>query len=251
MPTSPGEADPAARGLTIIGVSAGYGANLVVREASLTIRPGEIVAVVGPNGSGKSTLLKAVTGGVPVRGGRVELDGVDVTRLERHVLARRGVAYLPQDNDVFRSLSVRENLELGGHQLRRAQTATAVQRVLERFPRLAGMQSRAAGRLSGGERRMLAIGRILMLRPIVALLDEPSVGLSPPASRALLEETVPALAAAGAAVLLVEQRAMQALQIADRACVMVAGRIVRHGLAAEIGRQEDIGDLFLGAEPSH
>src|SRR4051812_1837330 len=136
MPTSPDEPDPPVPGFVVDRVSAGYGAAVVVNDVSMTIGSGEIAAVIGPNGSGKSTLLKAVTGGLPARGGRVLLNGADVPGMPRHLLARRGLAYVPQQDDVFRSLTVRENLELGGYQLTRARAAKAAERVLDRFPGL-------------------------------------------------------------------------------------------------------------------
>src|SRR5438045_166813 len=182
---------PAERGLVVTGVTAGYGAHVVVRAVSATVAAGSVTAVVGPNGSGKSTLLKAVAGAVPVRAGEVLLDGVRVTDRPRHLLARQGLVYVPQENDVFRSLTVRENLELGAYVLPRREVRAAVDRVLARFPVLARRYTATAGTLSGGERRMLAVGRTLLRRPSVVLLDEPSAGLSPAASEELLAGTVP------------------------------------------------------------
>jgi branched-chain amino acid transport system ATP-binding protein len=259
MPTLP--AEPAGTGaaaplsadsLSVENLIAGYGASIVVRGATLRVQPGTIAAIVGPNGSGKSTLLKAITGGIPSRGGTVLLGGVDVTNMRRDRLVRRGMAFVPQENEVFRSLTVRENLAMGGYLLPKRQVAPAIDRVLALFPRLIQLQSNAAGNLSGGERKMLAIGRILMLEPSVVILDEPSANLSPGASEVLLTETVPALTTAEAAVLLVEQRALQALHVAHWAYVMVAGTFQLDGPAADVAARRDIGEMFLGvaAQPA-
>jgi ABC-type branched-subunit amino acid transport system ATPase component len=253
MPTSPAEQAGSqvasrlpAESLRVENLIAGYGASTVVRGATLRVQPGTIAAIVGPNGSGKSTLLKAITGGIPSRGGTVLLGGVDVTNMRRDRLVRRGMAFVPQENEVFRSLTVRENLAMGGYLLPKRQVPSAIDSVLALFPRLVELQSNAAGNLSGGERKMLAIGRILMLKPTVVILDEPSANLSPGASEVLLTETVPALTTAGAAVLLVEQRALQALQVAHWAYLMVAGTFQLDGPAADVAARRDIGEMFLG-----
>jgi len=179
----------------------------------------------------------------------VTLDGVPATNRPRHLLARQGLGYVPQENDVFRSLTVRENLEIGGYLLRRREVRAEVDRILARFPALARRRSTVAGDLSGGERRMLAVARTLLGRPSAVLLDEPSAGLSPAASAELLTGTVPALADQGAAVLLVEQRVRQALAVAHHAYVLVAGTVAVAGPAAEVAARPDIGTLFLGAGP--
>jgi branched-chain amino acid transport system ATP-binding protein len=253
MPTSPAEpagpdvtAPPPAASLTVHDLIAGYGESTVVRGVTLRVLAGTIAAIIGPNGSGKSTLLKAITGGIPSRGGAVLLGGDDVTNMRRDRLVRRGLAYVPQENEVFKSLTVHENLAMGGYLLPKKQVPAAIDRVLELFPRLTQLQSNAAGTLSGGERKMLAIGRILMLTPSVVILDEPSANLSPGASEELLTETVPALTTAGAAVLLVEQRALQALQVAHWAYLMVAGTFKLDGPAADVAARRDIGEMFLG-----
>lgn len=241
MRTSPDE-----RGVHVRALTAGYGAAMVVRDVSATFPAGTVTAVIGPNGSGKSTLLKAIAGTVEPREGAVTLDGAPLTGRPPHVRARAGLAYVPQENEVFRSLSVRENLEIGGYVLPRRAARAAVDRVLARFPGLARRQTVAAGHLSGGERRLLAIARTLLRKQTAVLLDEPSAGLSPTASEELLAATVPALAAEGAAVVLVEQRVRQALAVADEAYVMVAGTVRVHGPAATLAADPDIGAHFLG-----
>ena len=247
MPTLPAEANRPEPLLVIDGIEAGYGAAPIVRGVSAQVAGGEIATIVGPNGSGKSTLLKTVTGGLLASAGRVLIGGEDVTNVRRDLLVRRGMGYVPQENEVFRSLSVRDNLAAGGYLLPRNQVRAAMDRVLEMFPRLALLQSNAAGNLSGGERKMLAMGRILMLTPRVVVLDEPSANLSPAASEVLLTETVPTLAASGAAVLLVEQRALQALACSQWAYLMVAGRFEVNGPARDLAARGDIGELFLGS----
>jgi ABC-type branched-subunit amino acid transport system ATPase component len=248
MPISRGERDRPPAVLVLEDVAAGYGSNLVVDGVSASVGRGEIVCVIGANGSGKSTLLKAVTGDLPIRRGRVTLDGQDVTNLARDLLVRRGVGYVPQDREVFASLSVRENLQIGGYLLRRRkdELRAAIERVFTTFPALAKLQRSAAGSLSGGERKMLALGRALMTSPEVVVLDEPSAGLAPAVGKQVLAERIPALAESGAGVLLVEQRALQALEQSDWAYVLVSGKVAVSGSAAEVLARGDIGELFLG-----
>jgi ABC-type branched-subunit amino acid transport system ATPase component len=249
MPTSKDEAPARPPGLLVIeDVAAGYGASLVIDGVSVAVGLGEVVCVIGANGSGKSTLLKAVTGDLTVQRGRVTLDGEDVTNVPRDVLVRRGIGYVPQDREVFTSLSVRENLQIGGYLLRRrkAELAEAIERVFTTFPALAKLQKSAAGALSGGERKMLALGRALMTSPKVVVLDEPSAGLAPAVGTQVLAERIPALAQAGTGVLLVEQRALQALEHSDWGYVMIGGKVELSGRAADILARGDVGELFLG-----
>lgn len=256
MPTSRDEAGAPAPLLTIDDVAAGYGGSLVVDGISATVAQGEIVSVIGANGSGKSTLLKAITGDLRIQRGTVSLGGQDVTNLPRDELVRRGIGYVPQDREVFGSLSVRENLQIGGYLLRRrkAELAAAIDNVFTTFPALAKLQKSAAGSLSGGERKMLALGRALMTSPKIVVLDEPSAGLAPAVGTQVLAERIPALSAAGTGVLLVEQRALQALEHSHRAYVLVGGKVALSGRAAEILARGDVGELFLGrahSEPAH
>ena len=256
MPTSRDEAGAPAPLLTIDDVAAGYGGSLVVDGISATVAQGEIVSVIGANGSGKSTLLKAITGDLRIQRGTVSLGGQDITNLPRDELVRRGIGYVPQDREVFGSLSVRENLQIGGYLLRRrkAELAAAIDNVFTTFPALAKLQKSAAGSLSGGERKMLALGRALMTSPKIVVLDEPSAGLAPAVGTQVLAERIPALSAAGTGVLLVEQRALQALEHSHRAYVLVGGKVALSGRAAEILARGDVGELFLGrahSEPAH
>ncbi len=228
------------------GIAAGYGGDPVVRGVTVRADSGAVVSVVGPNGSGKSTLLKALAGVLTPVAGRVLAGGRDVTGLAPEDMARAGVGYVPQVDDVFGPLSVRENLEMGGYLLNRGEVAGRIEGVLAMFPRLGTMLRRPAGKLSGGERKMLAMGRVLMLRPAVFLLDEPTANLAPAIARALLDEHVRSLATGGAAVLIVEQRARAVLAVSDRTYVMGGGEIVMAGTPAELSASQDFVASFLG-----
>jgi ABC-type branched-subunit amino acid transport system ATPase component len=246
MPTSSAERDRPRPHLELADVSAGYGGAPVIADVSLTVGPAEIVAVVGPNGAGKSTLLKTVLGFLRPSQGSISLAGQRIDRLPTSQVARRGVGYVPQVRDVFEPLTVRENLEMGGYLLPRNEVAAAVERVLAVFPRLGTMLGRAAGKISGGERKMLAMGRVLMINPGVFLLDEPTANLAPKVAAELLEEHVRRLAAGGASVLIVEQRARAALAISDLTYVLGGGEVRMQGLPAELSANPDFIESFLG-----
>jgi ABC-type branched-subunit amino acid transport system ATPase component len=228
------------------GITAGYGGDPVIRDITVSTRPGEVVSLVGPNGSGKSTLLKSLVGVVRVSAGTVRVGDRDVTNAPPEEVARAAVGYVPQVDDVFAPLTVRENLEMGGYLLRRKQIAERVERVLGVFPRLGEMLGRSAGKLSGGERKMLAMGRVLMLDPGVFLLDEPTANLAPIVAASLLNEHVRKLAASGAAVLIVEQRARAVLAISDRTYVLGGGEVRMEGTPAELSASPDFVESFLG-----
>ena len=229
MPTS--SADEAGRPmphLLVDGLSAGYGGAPIVHEASARAGLGEIVTIVGPNGAGKSTFLKAVAGMIPALAGKVRLAGEDVTNMRANHLARRGLGYVPQVNDVFDTLTVADNL------------------VMEVFPALKRMLNRTASKLSGGERKMLAMARVLMLEPSLLVLDEPTSNLSADLSRVVLEEHVSRLGKSGAAVLIVEQKAQAALAISDWAYVMAGGVIRISSAAGDLLARKDLAEVFLG-----
>jgi ABC-type branched-subunit amino acid transport system ATPase component len=228
------------------GITAGYGGDPVIRDITVQTSPGEVVSLVGPNGSGKSTLLKSLVGVVRVSSGTVQVGDRDLTNAAPEEVARAAVGYVPQVDDVFAPLTVRENLEMGGYLLRRKQIAEHIERVLAVFPRLGGMLGRSAGKLSGGERKMLAMGRVLMLDPGVFLLDEPTANLAPQVASALLTEHVRKLAASGAAVLIVEQRARAVLAISDRTYVLGGGEVRMVGTPAELSASPDFVESFLG-----
>lgn len=231
--------------LSIDGISAGYGGNLVVRDLHVGIGRGEVVLVVGPNGSGKSTFLKALVGQLPVRDGRVVLDGVDVTNERTELLARRGIAYVPQEGDVFPPLTVRDNLRVGGYHLTKAQAEQRIAWLFGQFPHLAAREHAPAAQLSGGERKMLGVARALMTEPSVLILDEPTAQLAPAVTAQILSKYARAMADAGQAVLVVEQKALQALAVADWTYVLVSGQMVANGPPGEFSK-ERLTDLFLG-----
>lgn len=236
--------------LAVRGVTAGYSEIPVITGVDLELGHNQVLAVVGPNGAGKSTLLKAILGIARLLGGSVTLDGVDVTGLPLQRLARMGVGYIPQVDDVFESLSVRENLDMGGYLLSRQERAARMQRALEVFPQLASKLKRNVETLSGGERKMTAIARVLMLDPHVLVLDEPTASLSPELSNTVLKDQVRALADLGKSVLLVEQKAVAALEVADRACVMVRGSVVMAATAREVLEDPAMREVFLGGKAS-
>jgi len=232
--------------ITATDLAAGYGGDPVIRAVSVRAQAGQVISVVGPNGSGKSTLLKAIVGVLKVSAGRVAIRGRDVTNARPEEMARAGVGYVPQVDDVFAPLTVRENLEMGGYLLPRGQIPARIEHVLTVFPRLRSMVRRPAGKLSGGERKMLAMGRVLMLQPDVFLLDEPTANLAPAIARTLLDEQVTALAKSGAAVLIVEQRARAVLAVSDYTYVMGGGQLRMEGTPAELTASSAFVASFLG-----
>ncbi len=246
--SAPGERERNPAVLRLDGVAAGYGGAAIVSGVSISVGPGEVVSVIGPNGAGKSTLLKAVTGRLPVMAGTVTFKDRDVTNLRGHLLARMGLGFVPQTKDVFDTLTVTENLEMGGYLLTlKPQLArSGIDHVMSTFPALANMRSRTASKLSGGERKMLAVARVLMAEPTVLVLDEPTSNLSPELSRSVLRDQVRRLADSGTAVLLVEQKAFEALGVSDWAYILVAGRVEIAGAASEILGRPDIRQVFLG-----
>ncbi len=227
-------------------LTAGYDGSPVIHGISLAVAPGEVVSIVGPNGSGKSTLLKAIVGVVETMSGRVVIGETDVTGWRSEDIARIGVGYVPQVDDVFAPLTVRENLEMGGYLLKTREIAARIEHVLAVFPRLGAMTSRRAGKLSGGERKMLAMGRVLMLSPALVVLDEPTANLAPQIAATVLDTHVRQLAHTGASVLVVEQRARAVLQISDRTYVMGGGQLRMQGTPAELASSPEFVDSFLG-----
>jgi ABC-type branched-subunit amino acid transport system ATPase component len=227
-------------------LTAGYNDIPVTTDVSLAVSKAQIVALLGPNGAGKSTLLKALMSEAKVFSGSVLLRGEDVTGWSPQRLARMGLGYVPQNDNVFPSLSVLENLEMGAFLTPRRQVREKIEVILQQFPPLRALLRRDVSQLSGGERRLVAIGRALILSPEVLLLDEPTANLSPSNAHSVLTEYVTQVAEAGTGVLLVEQRAKEALQIAHHACVMNEGRIEVSGPPSVLLERADIGRLFLG-----
>jgi len=236
--------------LRTVGLSAGYGGRAVVHDVSIEVAPGQVVSVVGPNGSGKSTLLKAVVGVVRALSGQVLLDGRDVTNQAPEFLARSRVGYVPQVDDVFGPLSVRENLEMGGYLLPRRQVSGRIDKVVGYFPALGPLLGRRAGKLSGGERKMLAMGRVLMLEPALFVLDEPTANLAPATAKRLLHEHIRQLSVDGASVVIVEQRARAVLEISDHTYVLGGGRVRMAGSPRELAGSQEFVDSFLGGGAS-
>jgi branched-chain amino acid transport system ATP-binding protein/neutral amino acid transport system ATP-binding protein len=232
--------------LNVSGVVAGYtAADEILKGVDFTVAEGEIVCVIGPNGAGKSTLLKTIAGLLHPSQGAIELRGSPLTRLPPREITRLGVAYVPQEHNIFPTMSVRENLEIGGY-VDAARTSARIGAVMERFPMLARKRQHAARTLSGGERQILAMAMALMVEPSLLLLDEPSAGLSPVAAESLFESIL-AINRDGPAIALVEQNASEALAIASRAYLLVDGRNSRTGPAREVADDPDIQRLFLGA----
>ena len=235
--------------LTITDLVAGYGGGDVLRGVSLQVPEGGITCVVGPNGAGKSTLLSAVSGLLRPRLGSIELDGLDLAGLSPRQVLRRGVVQVPQNHSLFRDMTVRENIELGGYILGdRALTARRAATVLGTFPDIAGWAGRKAGSLSGGQQRLVEFARAMMLEPRLLLLDEPSMGLAPLVLRTVFD-AIRQMSAAGVTILLVEQNARAGLRLASHGVVMESGRVRLSGTGREVLENPEIGALYLGGGP--
>lgn len=235
--------------LKLNGVTVSYGAALALDTVTLHVNAGEMVSLLGGNASGKSTTLKTLLGLVSPSAGTVEFEGDDITRLGPVSRVRRGIALVPENRELFPTLSVRENLALGGYTVRRQRSAKKqreeLDRILDLFPRVSERLNQAAGTLSGGEQQMVAIGRALMSVPRVLLMDEPSMGLSP----ALVKQSfqlIKKINSAGVTTLVVEQNAKAALNVADRGYVLQSGRIVLAGTANDLLRDANLQRAYLG-----
>jgi branched-chain amino acid transport system ATP-binding protein len=227
------------------GIVAGYGAaEQILKGTSIRVEPGEIVTIIGPNGAGKSTLLKAVAGLVAAKEGSIRLEGEDVTARDAQGRARAGISFVPQERNVFGSLTVAENLEISGH-LDPGGARRRAEGLYERYPMLAEKRRALARTLSGGQRQILAMAMGLMTDPRLMLLDEPTAGLSPKAADALFNAVV-ALNRGGLPFLMVEQHAVEALAISTRGYVLVAGRNSAEGPGPELAADPEIRRLFLG-----
>ncbi|MGO4740617.1 ABC transporter ATP-binding protein [Bosea sp. 2KB_26] len=231
--------------LAVEGVVAGYGAaEEILKGTSLTVAPGEIVSIIGPNGAGKSTLLKTVAGLVAARKGRISLKGADVTAANALGRTRAGIGFVPQERNVFGAMTVAENLEISGFQ-DPGGIRTRSEEMYHRYPMLAEKRRALARTLSGGQRQILAMAMGLMNAPSLLLLDEPTAGLSPKAADELFEAIV-ALNKGGLPILMVEQHALEALEISTRGYVLVSGRNSREGAGPALAADPDIRRLFLG-----
>lgn len=230
--------------LAIDQVHGGYGGVDILNGASLTVEPGEIVVIIGPNGAGKSTLMKSAFGLVKIRQGRLTFQGTDITNMRPDQIVRLGMGYVPQEKNVFPSLTVQENLEMGAY-LDRRDMAARMERIFGIFPRLKERRKQAAGSMSGGERQMVAMGRALMAAPKLLLLDEPTTGLSP----LFIEQTferVKEINSLGIGILMVEQNAKQALAIAHRGYVLAMGRNRHDDTGANLLANREVAEMFLG-----
>jgi|YNPNPStandDraft_1061719.scaffolds.fasta_scaffold00171_8 branched-chain amino acid transport system ATP-binding protein len=226
-----------------------YGKILALRGVSLHVDPGEVVALIGPNGAGKTTVLNTISGIIAPRSGKITFDGRDVTGFSAEKLVTMGLVQVPEGRQLFAEMTVQENLMLGAYRRSRAakrrELAEDIARVHEIFPILKERFKQSAGTLSGGEQQMLAIGRALMARPKMLLLDEPSMGLAPLIVKDIFN-VISNLSKQGTTVLVVEQNAKAALAIAGRAYVMETGRVVMEGAAAELSRNPEIQRAYLG-----
>jgi len=231
--------------LRVAGLESRYGRIPALKGIDLRVEAGELVALVGANGAGKTTLLRALSGVQPVAAGRIEFRGENVTAAAPEARVRLGIVQVPEGRQVFGPLSVEDNLRLGAYRRGRAETAGALERVYALFPDLAERRAQAAGNLSGGQQQMLAMGRALMARPRLLLLDEPSMGLAPRLVAGIFA-CVAQLRAADTALFLVDQNARAALAIADRGYVLETGTIVLTGTGAELLADEGVRSAYLG-----
>ncbi len=231
--------------LTVSGLAVSYGAVAALHDVSLEVRQGEIVSVIGSNGAGKTTLLKAIAGVLRPAAGRIEADGRDIAGRPSWWVARQGISLVPEGRGIFGDQSVHDNLVLGASARRGTVSAADLERALSLFPALAAKLGSPAASLSGGQQQMLAVARGLMARPRVLLLDEPSLGLAPMLAREVFA-AIQRLRADGVTILLVEQMAVQALALADRAYVLERGRVILEGSAQIVRENPAVIDAYLG-----
>ncbi len=232
--------------LALESIAAGYGDLVAVRSVSLEVHPGECVALIGANGAGKTTTLRAIAGLLPLRAGRIVFDGRSLAGLDPRRVVELGLAHVPEGRQVFPSLTVRENLEMGARtSAARAARRGSLDEVFTLFPRLEERQGQVAGTLSGGEQQMLAIGRGLMARPRLLLLDEPSLGLAPLAVRGILE-IVETVNRRGTTILLVEQNVRRALELCHRGYVIENGAVTLAGSREALLRSDHVRHAYLG-----
>lgn len=226
-------------------ISACYGPVRAVDGVDLHVMPGEIVTLIGSNGAGKTTLMGSVFGTPRANAGRILHRGVDITRLSTNLVARRGIAIVPEGRQIFLDMSVEENLLMGTTPIGQEHMEADRQMVFDMFPRLAERRNQQAGTMSGGEQQMLAIGRALMSRPELILLDEPSLGLAPMVVKAIFE-VLKQVRSSGKTIFLVEQNAHHALKLSDRGYVLVNGRVRMQGTGQELLRDPEVAKAYLG-----
>lgn len=237
--------------LEVQDVYAGYVKDLdILQGVNFKIYPGELVAVIGPNGAGKSTLAKTIFGLLTPHRGKIVFQGEPIAGLKSDQIVQRGLCYVPQIANVFRSLTIEENLEMGAFILGKASLQSLKDEIFSRFPRLAERRKQRAGTLSGGERQMLAMGKALMLQPKLLLLDEPSAALSPILVNSVFDQ-IRQINQTGTAIVLVEQNAKKALEMADRGYVLESGRDRFEGRGIDLLNDPRVGELYLGAAKAH
>lgn len=223
-----------------------YGVIQAIKGVSFEVNEGEVIALIGANGAGKTTILHTITGLVEAKGGTVEFEGKNITRMPGHKIVTLGMAHVPEGRRVFAELTVLENLKMGAYTRKdKNEIEASLKMVYKRFPRLEERKNQLAGTLSGGEQQMLAMGRALMSHPKIILMDEPSMGLSPIFVNEIFD-IIQEVSASGTTVLLVEQNAKKALSIADRAYVLETGKIVLEGDAKELMNDESVKKAYLG-----
>ncbi|HEX9463022.1 MAG TPA: ABC transporter ATP-binding protein [Alphaproteobacteria bacterium] len=235
--------------LRVNGISCRYGPIIALRNVSLDVQAGEFVALIGANGAGKSTLLRAVSGLTPPYDGEIEFEGREISRSSPAAIVRLGIAHCPEERKIWPQLSVQEHLRLGAFGRRDAGVRADIDRIYGIFPRLAERHRQLCGTLSGGEQQMVAIGRALMSRPKLLMLDEPNLGLAPMIVDQVVQ-TVRDIHRQGTAVLMVEQSAALALRHAERAFVLENGHVVRHGAAQGLLQDEAVQRAYLGGRPA-
>jgi len=232
--------------LTLTAVSARYGSVPAVRDVSITVGEGEAVGLLGANGAGKSTTLRAISGLVRISAGTITFRGTDIAALPPHKVTALGIAHVPEGRQVFPELTVKENLEIGAYiASAKAERARTLELVFNLFPVLAERRRQLAGTMSGGEQQMLAVGRGLMLKPRLLMLDEPSLGLAPVVTDTTFEK-IAEIRAMGTAILLVEQNVGRALALVQRAYVLESGKVIMHGTSAELADNKQVQTAYLG-----
>ncbi len=230
--------------LKVENVTAGYGETMILNDVSIRLEEGEIVALIGPNGAGKSTLMKTIFGLLCPRSGRIALDGKEITGWPPDQIVRLGICYVPQTENVFPSLTVRENLEMGAY-IRQDDLSFRIEEIFQIFPDLKAFQHKKAATLSGGQHQMLAMSRALMLDPKVLLLDEPSAGLAPKLVELIFEKIIH-INQTGVSILMVEQNAKHALKLSDRGYVLATGRNRFEGSGNDLLNDPEVARLYLG-----
>jgi len=236
--------------LEVQHVSAGYGKLQILYDVNFTARPKEVTVIVGPNGSGKSTLLKTIAGYTTIYAGQVRFQEQDITGVASHRIARKGLAYLPQTDNVFAALTVTENLKLAGHSVKSEPYQTRYERVSRLFPQLGSYARTKAFNLSGGERQMLAMGIALIRNPSAILLDEPTANLAPKVATQVLDAVSALAREVGLSVVVAEQNAKRALEMGDTAYLLVSGKNAFTGAAQDLLQHKELGKLYLGLLPS-